>query len=241
MYKILIPPGSPGGPALSTDGAAFCTEAPVARTTAFVDGFNVYHALVAPNASGQRPFAKYKWLDYRKLAECYVRRGDALEAVYYFTAYAPWKSPSGQAKRERHHNLVAAQRACGVRVVLGRFRPVEKVCLARCRQTYSTYEEKRTDVNIAVTMVKLALLGSYEKAILISADSDLVPALEAIRSVKPAIWMMVVAPVGRTAKALFNAAHYREHMKLSHLKRSLLPARVEVAGRPVIECPAEWR
>ena len=53
------------------------------RVAVFVDGFNVYHAL-----DDHRKYRKYKWLDYRKLANRYVIGDDSLTQVLLFTAYA---------------------------------------------------------------------------------------------------------------------------------------------------------
>lgn len=213
----------------------------MAKVTSFIDGFNLYHSLVQQDRRGRRLYSKFRWIDYWKLTECFLTKGDILVDVYYFTAYAAWKTKAGIEKRRKHQQFIEVQKDRGVKVVLGRFRPVQRRCRASCKQIYSTYEEKRTDVNIAVTMLKLALMNQYDKGILISADSDLIPALKAIKSVRTSIQMMVVAPVGRSARALSNAADYNRHMKPSHLKRSLLPQIVSLSDGRRLNCPGGWR
>lgn len=47
-----------------------------------------------------------------------------------------------------------------------------------------TYHEKGVDVRIAVEMIRLARLNEYDQAILISSDTDLVPAIEEVHSFK---------------------------------------------------------
>jgi len=47
-----------------------------------------------------------------------------------------------------------------------------------------TYHEKGVDVRIAVEMIRLARLNEYDQAILISSDTDLVPAIEEVLSLK---------------------------------------------------------
>lgn len=44
--------------------------------------------------------------------------------------------------------------------------------------------EKGVDVHLAIDLVRLGLLGKYETAILCSRDTDLVPALEAVRDLR---------------------------------------------------------
>lgn len=212
----------------------------MAKTFAFIDGFNIYHALTESDKNNLRPYACYRWLNYRKLVECFLREKDELSSVFYFTAYAAWESTSGDEKRKRHHDFVDIQRDMGVNVVLGRFRPTWKKCMAQCKQRYQTFEEKRTDVNIAVTMIKLAMLNQYEKAILFSGDSDIIPAIEAIKETRPQIRITVVAPLGRKAQAISNAAHSVLHMKERHLKESLLPHQVTLKNGIVISCPQGW-
>jgi len=151
------------------------------RVACFIDGFNVYHALMEPDASGSASYARYRWIDYRKLAERYVSPEEELIAVYYFTAYAAWD----EAKASRHRTLVSVQKDRGVRVVLGRYRPVTELCRTVCRLKYQTYREKRTDVNIAIQLLNMAYRHAYDRAILISGDSDLVPVIKHARLVHP--------------------------------------------------------
>ena len=53
------------------------------RVSAFIDGFNLYHAV---DATGMHHL---KWLDLRALCEKFAPRPDYdLRTVYYFSAYA---------------------------------------------------------------------------------------------------------------------------------------------------------
>lgn len=83
------------------------------RIAAFIDGFNVYHAihdLQAPHL---------KWVDLGKLAGTFLRRrSQRLQDVYYFSAYATWLP----GPYKRHRAYVAALRAARVNVVLGAFK-----------------------------------------------------------------------------------------------------------------------
>lgn len=212
----------------------------MAKTLGFIDGFNLYHAIIQKDPQGNRPYEKYKWLDYWKLVECFLGANDSLVGVYYFTAYVSWPTPKGRQKKKRHQLLVSVLKDRGIRVVLGRFRPVWKRCRGTCKELYQTYEEKRTDVNIALAMLELANQGAYEKAVLISADSDLVPVLEAVRRVDPSIHIRVVAPVNRTAQALFQKADSKRRMRPSHLKKCLLPPAVTLSNGVVVQCPPQW-
>ena len=200
------------------------------RTLFFVDGFNVYHALDNPNLS------KYKWLNYWALSEKFLRGRDTLVGVLYFTAYTPWDAE----KRQRHETLVSANRAQGVDVILGEFRRTQKRCRADCRKLYTTYEEKRTDVNIAVNLFQRAVADEYDKAVLISGDSDMIPSVEAVQKVFPKKELSVVIPIGRRAKELKQVIGASMKMKESHLRTSQLPENLELRDGTMLRKPLAW-
>ena len=54
-------------------------------------------------------------------------------------------------------------------------------------------EEKGIDVRLAVDFVAMALRGEYEIAVLLSHDTDLVPAVEAVLELVPAVPVQVAA------------------------------------------------
>ena len=49
------------------------------RIAFFIDGFNVYHAL-----DERKKYWKYKWLNYAKLANCYITTKDTLKDIFYW-------------------------------------------------------------------------------------------------------------------------------------------------------------
>ena len=61
---------------------------------------------------------------------------------------------------------------------------------------YETYEEKKTDVNIAVNIVGDAFTDSYDKAILITGDNDIAPAVLRVKKTFPDKEFLVVFPFG---------------------------------------------
>ena len=64
-------------------------------------------------------------------------------------------------------------------------------------------EEKKTDVNISVRMIKDCIQDKTDKLILVSADSDLIPPLEAIRELFPQ----------KKLKVYFPPAHFSRDIK----------------------------
>ena len=160
------------------------------RTFVYVDGFNLFHAL---DEFG-RPHLK--WLNLRALSESLLRPGDQLVRVNYYTAYATWMDQACAV----HRDYVKALRHVGVNVVFGKFKRKYVTC-KKCYRQFTAMEEKRTDVNIAMDLVVDGLLDKYDRAILISADTDLVATVERARELKPGKEIFVAVPPGRMRRA----------------------------------------
>ena len=96
---------------------------PMNRTTFLVDGFNVYHSLLAASMDlGGKPT---KWLDLRSLLSSFlpvIGAGAELEEIYYFTALATHLDPHRPGVTARHRLYMEALVATGVIPVLGRFK-----------------------------------------------------------------------------------------------------------------------
>lgn len=197
-----------------------------ARTIVYIDGFNLYHAI----DDLREPHLK--WLDLWSLSEKLLRGDQQLVAVKYFTAYATWR----HASYRRHQRYVAALQARGVTPVIGRFKAKTVQCHAKCRQTYMTHEEKETDVNIGVHLMSDALKNRFDRALIISADTDLNSAVALARAEAPGKRIALVAPPGRMGR---NSAALFEVTK-GKVRKSLLPAQVELDdGRTIIR-PSEY-
>lgn len=196
-----------------------------------VDGFNLWHALDI-----EEQFQHLKWLDLAKLARCFVSSKQTIEGILYFTALAAW-SPQ---KMERHKTYIRALRLRGVRTVYGQFRKRDVKCRARCRQWYKKYEEKQTDVNIAVHLFEMAYHDKYDLAFIVSGDSDLIPAIDRIRETFPEKRFGVVIPIGRRAEELKQRTDLHRKMKRKHLESSRLPDIIDLGEGKVLRCPSNW-
>jgi len=203
------------------------------RVVAFVDGFNLYHAI---DDLGQEHL---KWVDLRTLAlEFAPAPHDSLERVLYFTAYATWLKPAWA----RHRAYTSALRASGVEVMLSKFKKKQRRC-ALCQRYYRGHEEKETDVSIGVHLLDLAHRDEYDRALLVSGDSDLCPAVKLVRERYPEKEIVVLTPPGRrTTKGLADATGIRAtRMKSLHVERSLLPETVfDADGNAVAVRPAKY-
>lgn len=211
------------------------------RVVVMVDGFNLYHSLdffedgVTPNDCLR--YRKYRWLNLWKLALCYVRpKTEELTSVTYFTTLAHWN----EGKVFRHNLYIRAQMSQGVFLLMGKFKNKQVICKSDCKRTFTSWEEKQTDVNIARSIIEAAYLDTFDRLILVSGDSDQIPAVAFVKEYFPEKRITVVVPIGRSAIELKELAHSTERMKEDHLKRSQLDNKVLVAGGEYVQKPATW-
>ena len=200
------------------------------RVIFFIDGFNLYHAI-----NFNQNFHKYKWLNLSKLASLYITKQENVEAVYYFTALATWS----QSKMKKHKTFIRALELNNVNIIYGEFKRRDKFC-NKCKRTYQTFEEKQTDVNIAIQLFKLSIEDKYDKAIIISGDSDLIPSISAVRNTFPHKKIGVIIPIGRGAEALKQACDFHMKMKEKHLISSLFEKEINLGNNEKLICPPEW-
>ena len=131
----------------------------------YIDGFTLYHAI---DSLGQ---LYLKWLDLWALSHSIARANETLQAVNYFSAFA---TCIAQAEHLRHREYVKALEHKGVTCLMGHFKSKARTC-KQCAASWVQHEEKETDVHIAARLVADAYENRFDRAVLITADSDLAP------------------------------------------------------------------
>jgi uncharacterized LabA/DUF88 family protein len=200
------------------------------RIVFFVDGFNIYHALNENPA-----YFKYKWLNIDKLSKLFIASGDTVIEVFYFTAYVTWDSQ----KLARHQIYVKALQSVGVKPIFGAFRMKDMVCRI-CHRPYKIPEEKQTDVNIAVKLFETAVLDIWDTALIISGDSDLIPAIEAVKRAFPVKQIGIIIPIGRRAEELKQTTDFHIKVKEKHLKSCQFDDVITIDANNILRRPATW-
>jgi len=151
------------------------------RVTVYIDGFNFYYGLIRQMAV-DGDWKNFYWIDIVKLFDHFVQKNQTLQKVYYFTT-----PPLNPQKSNRQTILFEANKLLNgdkFEVVKGKFYEKSVLC-KNCKQITKVPEEKRTDVNISVQMMRDCAKNNTDLLILVSADSDLVPPLESIRQDHP--------------------------------------------------------
>jgi uncharacterized LabA/DUF88 family protein len=202
------------------------------KVSFFIDGFNVYHSL-----KSERRFHKYLWLDYTKLMKNFIQEGEELGDIFYFTAYAYWRD--GESL-QRHKNYVAILEKLGVKPVFGEFKKKEKYCKI-CQKNHIGYEEKQSDVNLSVGLLVEAVKNTYEKAIIVTADSDITPAVKAVKSLFPEKKIGVLFPIDRNSNELREACDFALSTYKLTLRNSQLPDKIEISPKIIIKRPERYK
>lgn len=158
----------------------------VKRVIVYIDGFNLYHSI----DDLKQPHLK--WVNLFELSRSLLRDGENLVAVNYFSAYATWLPD----KYARHRTYIKALTHFGVTPFMGKFKKKNKYCPA-CKVTSPGHEEKESDVRLSIGIVADAHDDKFDRAIVVSADSDLVPPIQHVRSRFPHKEVFVAAPPGR--------------------------------------------
>jgi uncharacterized LabA/DUF88 family protein len=180
----------------------------------YIDGFNFYHALLRFNDN------KVKWLDLRALvARITFPKSEKVTSIYYFSAFAEWL-PDQVA---RHKTYVAALEAHGIITVMGHFKEKDGWCNS-CGHTWVRHEEKETDVSIGITMLRDAYKNKYERALLVTRDSDLMPAVRMVRAEFPKKEIVAVAPP--------MMGHSNDLISVCNSKRKISPKQVRACLFP---------
>lgn len=104
--------------------------------------------------------------------------------------------------------------------------------------TYYTLEEKKTDVNIAVDIVSDAFLNLYDKAILITWDNDISPAISTVKENMDKEFT-VVFPFWWKWKSLKKVCDKICYLAESHLQDSQFPDKF-VDWTTVFQRPEDW-
>ncbi len=204
------------------------------RVAVYIDGLNLYYGL---KSKGWR---RYYWLDVQRLSENLLRPRQRLQFVRYFTAnFLPDDNDPGQVDRQEAY-LQALSSLPKARIHYGLHIPKTITC-PRCGAASLTYEEKMTDVNIAVALLEDANNNLFDAAILISADSDLTRPIEVVRQKFANKQVIAAFPPKRHSQHLSDVATRSFHLGRDLLRDSQLPDPVTKPDGYPVHKPARWR
>jgi len=206
------------------------------KTLVYIDGFNLYY--------GSLKGGPDRWLDLEGLFRK-MRPHDDLQRIWYFTALVDHRD---KQKRQRAY-LEALASTPIVKVQYGLYEEKTVKCNVRgCGFTgdrkFSVPEEKKTDVNIALQMLDDAYQGVAERMVVVSGDSDLVPAARLVKKRAPSIDVVVYVPARDrrrgAAKELRRSADKHRTLPQQLLPRAQFPSDVTTPSGAIVSRPSSW-
>lgn len=224
------------------------------RTIVYIDGYNFYFGVLRNTT--------YKWLDIVSLVKhvCHVQN-PALDvvAVKFFTApvitRVATKGDKALQSQDSYHRALLNAHPHIIEIINGYYllekgnpprykKPIDK----QDRVEVWRLEEKQTDVNIAVQLYRDAVLKHCEHAVLVSSDSDLVPALAFLKQDLPDYPIGLILPrkepnatEQRPPNAsLSSLANWtRSYLRDDELKKYQFPDKVPTKKKPAVK-PDYW-
>ena len=203
------------------------------RVVAYVDGFNLYFGL---KHSG---FKRYYWLDVNALAASLLKPDQWLVATHYFTARIR-NNGHNVADRKRQNDYLEALVLQGVRCQFGHYLEKTREC-RKCHASWPDYEEKMTDVNIAIQLLVDAFDDVFDLALVISGDSDLTTPIHLVRQRFPAKRVICAFPPQRYSSELKRCASGYLNIGEDKLRAGQLPDPVVKPNGFMLHRPAAWR
>ena len=212
------------------------------RAIYLVDGFNLYHSIRSAMLDVGREDGM-RWLDLpafcRSTLAMFGSERAEVERVVYFSALAKHMEARKPDHTRRHRAYIAALEASGVEIVLSRFKKKMPLC-NHCGRRTRHYEEKETDVALAVRLMEIFSTNACDAVGLVTGDSDLLPALRAVRRMYPEKRVAIVCPYRRHSHDLLAFADHSFRVGEAHYARFQLPDPVVSPGGACIWKPTGW-
>lgn len=226
------------------------------KTIAYVDGYNLFY--------GCLKHSQDKWLDLHRLFSGILQVQDPaaeLVKIRFFTADIKAKVAShghdAMIAQQTYHRALTAIYPDKIDILKG-FYTLEKARLLAYQQPPDKnqrvdvwkLEEKQTDVNIALTAYRDAARGEVEQLVFVSNDTDLEPALAAIREdFGTQHTIGLVLPMRKTPAGVHHRAGNqrlsvladwtRRYLTDEELAASRLPEIIPTQKKPICK-PAYW-
>lgn len=200
------------------------------RVITYIDGFNLYFGMKDQYNN------KYLWLDVEALSNSLLLPDQSLVATKYFTSMVT-NQPDKEGRQRTYLDALKTSTSC--HFYYGRYQSNIIHCKG-CGSNWPSPKEKMTDVNIATQMLMDTFTDQFDVAILISGDTDLIPPIQAIKSLSPGKRIGVYFPPHRHSIQLKSVVDFSGLIGKNKLRHSQLPDNISKPDGFVLSRPATW-
>lgn len=200
------------------------------RLAVYIDGFNLYHGV--HDSSGRANL----WLDVVKLSRSFRPR-QRLVSVKYFTS-SVLNDPDAQSRQDHYLEALTATYPTVLEVIYGRYQQKNRRCFA-CGHSYISYEEKETDVNLATAIVVDVAKDIFDTALIVSADSDVAPAVRAAKKIRSNMFIFCAFPPKQSSFELKELMPASFQIGSAKVRKAQLPDQFTKNGKQ-FQRPSKW-
>lgn len=224
----------------------------------YVDGFNLYYRALRKKGTDGDSKKGLKWLDINKLCTNLLLTSSPkdvmINEIHYYTAHVSGKTESSPRDQQVYLNALSTSNK--IKLHFGSFQVSEKwmPCVNPlllkptpekleiepepvCVKIIKT-EEKGSDVNLGVHLVRDALLKRFDKAVVITNDGDLVEAIKIVID-EAKLPVVLLSPCTNIAYSLKNLATETQTIKEKNIKKAQFPDEIIFEGK-LIKKPEDW-
>jgi len=205
------------------------------RTSIYIDGFNFYYLTVKNTP--------YKWLDFKSVFTKLLHAENQIIDIKYFTAIVDGRKDPNKPIRQQTYIRALKAYIPEFLCVLGNFQshvvrmPISNPSKSEKFVNVIKTEEKGSDVNFAVHLLNDAWLDKYDRAIIVSNDSDLVESVKIVKEELGKSIGLTILPKSHPSRTLLKYADFVIRIRNNILKSSQLPDRINNTN---IKKPKEW-
>jgi uncharacterized LabA/DUF88 family protein len=201
------------------------------RVIAYIDGFNLYFGL------REKGWKRYYWLNVFNLCSNLLVANQTLVEAKYFTARIT--RPEDKVRRQSTYLDALKTLEPALKIIEGVYLSNIYKC-NNCGHEHIDSKEKMTDINITTEMISDLLEDKFDAALLISADSDLVPLIKLVKKINKHKRVIVGFPPSRYSGAIERAADHSFPIYRSTFSKSVFaPVVIDKNGYKLSK-PMEW-
>ncbi len=196
----------------------------------------------------------HKWMNIDALSEAVLPASNRITAIKYYTARVSGRIDPGAPARQHAYlraleslprvtihygNFLTGKKWAGL-VQPPQFRPVHVLppgVAAHVAYVWKT-EEKGSDVNLGVHLVRDAFTHGFDEAAVLTNDTDLVEPIRIVTQ-ETGLPVTLLTPVSRPATSLVAVSSHVRHIR-PYLGPCVFPDHVKLAGGKTVVKPAGW-
>lgn len=224
----------------------------------YVDGFNLYYRALRKKGDNGKSQKGLKWLNIEKLCSNLLLAASSKDVVineiHYYTAHVSGKTESSPRDQQIYLNALSTSEK--IKIHFGSFQVSEKwmPCVNPislkptpeklevepepvCVKIIKT-EEKGSDVNLGVHLVRDAFLKRFDKAVVITNDGDLVEAIKIVVN-EANLPVVLLSPSTYITNSLKNIATETSTIKVQSIKKAQFAEEI-ISGEKIIKKPEDW-